>query len=63
MIIIRKKELLENREKGNGKRMEGNREVERNGKGKEEKEKKKENKKVEIGIKKNRQRKQATERK
>lgn len=41
MIIIRKKELLENREKGNGKRMEGNREVERNGKGKEEKEKKK----------------------
>lgn len=41
MIIIRKKELLENREEGNGKRMEGNREVERNGKGKEEKEKKK----------------------
>lgn len=42
MIIIRKKELLENREEGNGKRMEGNREVERNGKGKEEKEKKRE---------------------
>lgn len=42
MIIIRKKELLENREKGNGKRMEGNREMERNGKGKEEKEKKRE---------------------